>query len=63
MFTPFNFHSRDPSRLTSQGVELEIKAKGTKPKYFGKTYNEDVKLKEVSDIPASKTLEMNHVTR
>jgi hypothetical protein len=62
MFTPFNFHSWDPSRLTSQGAELEINSEETKPKYFRKTYNEGVKLKEVSDIPASKTLEINHVT-
>jgi hypothetical protein len=54
MFTPFNFHSRDPSRLTSQGVELHIKSKGTKAKYFGKTYQEGVKLKEVSENHAGE---------
>jgi len=45
MFTPFNFHSRDPSRLSSQGVELDIKEKSTKPKYFGQTYHEGLRLK------------------
>jgi len=48
MFTPFNFHDRDPSRLTSQGVQLDVKAKETKPKYFGQTYHEGMKLKKVS---------------
>ena len=47
MFTPFNFHDRDPSRLSSQGVELEVKATKTKPRYFGQTYSEGVKLKKV----------------
>ncbi|KAE9373708.1 amine oxidase catalytic domain-containing protein [Stipitochalara longipes BDJ] len=51
MFTPFNFHDRDPSRLTSQGVQLDINSKKTKPKYFGKTYNEGVKLKKTDLEP------------
>jgi primary-amine oxidase len=49
MFTPFNFHNRDPSRLNSQGVQLDVEAKGTKPRYFGQTYHEGVKLKKVGD--------------
>jgi hypothetical protein len=47
MFTPFNFHDRDPSRLTSQGVQLDINSKKTKPRYFGRTYDEGVRLKKV----------------
>lgn len=50
MFTPFNFHDRDPSRLTSQGVQLDVKAKTTNPKYFGQTYQEGVKLEKVSNM-------------
>jgi hypothetical protein len=47
MFTPFNFHDRDPSRLSSQGVQLDIKPKGTKPRYFGETYHKGVNLEKV----------------
>jgi hypothetical protein len=48
MFTPFNFHDRDPSRKSAQGVKVEKGAGATKPQYFGGTYKEDVKLKLVS---------------
>ena len=59
MFTPFNFHDRDPSRLNSQGVELEVKVKKTKPRYFGQTYSKGVKLKKVRLIPLTPSLQVD----
>ena len=51
MFTPHNFHDRDPSRKSAQGVTLEL-GKGTaKPKYFGGRYTEGVCLNVVSHDP------------
>jgi primary-amine oxidase len=50
MFTPFNFHDRDPSRRSAQGVKLELTGLETKPKYFGGRHEEDVTLKAVSPI-------------
>jgi hypothetical protein len=48
MFTPFNFHDRDPSRKSAQGVKLEKGAGGATPKYFGSTYKGDFDVKLVS---------------
>jgi primary-amine oxidase len=47
MFTPFNFHDRDPSRRSVQGVKLTKEAHEAKPQYFGGTYKRAVKLDEV----------------
>ncbi|KUJ06762.1 copper amine oxidase [Mollisia scopiformis] len=46
MFTPFNFHDRDMSIYTRQGVKMEH---GKKPRHFGGTYNEGVTLKKVRE--------------
>jgi primary-amine oxidase len=53
MFTPFNFHDRDPSRHSVQGVRLEMRRGGPpqpewQPRYFGGRYEKDVHLKAVS---------------
>jgi primary-amine oxidase len=48
MFTPFNFHDRDPSRRSAQGVKLDLEADGTKPEYFGGRNEKSVQLKAVS---------------
>jgi primary-amine oxidase len=53
MFTPFNFHDKDPSRRSAQGVRLELKEKGTKAKYFGGRYKDDLVLKNVSGLETS----------
>jgi hypothetical protein len=45
MFTPFNFHDRDMSIHTRQGVKMEV---GKEPRNFGGTYKEGMKLKKVS---------------
>jgi len=44
MFTPHNFHDRDPSRESVQGVKLELGDGGHKPHYFGGRYIEGVTL-------------------
>ncbi|MCJ1433333.1 hypothetical protein MMC27_002693 [Xylographa pallens] len=44
MFTPHNFHDRDPSRASVQGVKLELGEGGPKPRYFGGRYTEGVAL-------------------
>ena len=49
MFTPFNFHDRDPSRSRVQGVKLELGEDAVvEPRYFGARHCEGVKLKKVS---------------
>jgi primary-amine oxidase len=51
MFTPFNFHDRDPSRTRTSGVKLQLESEfseGAKPKYYGGRSVEDVELKVVS---------------
>ena len=48
MFTPFNFHDRDPSRHSVQGVRLNLEGERPEPRYFGGRYEEDVNLKVVS---------------
>lgn len=48
MFTPFNFHDRDASRRSVQGVRLDLGANGPEPQFFGGRYTEDVHLKAVS---------------
>ena len=40
MFTPYNFHDRDPSRKTAQGVRLEL-GDETKVRVFGYDYTQD----------------------
>lgn len=47
MFTPFNFHDRDPSRRSVQGVQLELDGHTTKAKYFGGRNDKDLKLQAV----------------
>jgi primary-amine oxidase len=50
MFVPHNFHDRDPSRESAQGVRLDLKEQGmgSKVKYFGPKFEKDVTLKVVS---------------
>ena len=48
MFTPHNFHDRDPSRESVQGVKLELGADAHKARYFGGRYMEGLTLKSVS---------------
>ena len=50
MFAPFNFHDRDASRRSVQGVRLELGDAGPQPNYFGGRYTEGVHLKAVSFI-------------
>ncbi|RFU26755.1 hypothetical protein B7463_g9580, partial [Scytalidium lignicola] len=45
MFTPFNFHDRDPSRRSVQGVKLGLSQRGTEAKYFGGKIEDDVEVK------------------
>jgi primary-amine oxidase len=56
MFTPFNFHDRDPSRKSAQGVKLVKGAGGATPQYFGGTYKEGVEVKVVSTTPSGTYL-------
>ncbi|MCJ1391556.1 hypothetical protein MMC18_004420 [Xylographa bjoerkii] len=49
MFTPHNFHDRDPSRESVQGVKLKLGAGGHKPRYFGGRYTEGVTL-NITDL-------------
>ena len=51
MFTPFNFHDRDPSRHSVQGVRLNLGGERPEPRYFGGRYEKDVNLKAVSLTP------------
>lgn len=46
MFVPHNFHDRDPSRDSAQGVRLDLKApnEGSNVTYFGHTYVKAPKL-------------------
>lgn len=50
MFTPFNFHDRDPSRRSAQGVRVVKTPNGAKPRYFGGRNTENVQVKVVSII-------------
>ncbi|CZR64645.1 related to copper amine oxidase [Phialocephala subalpina] len=43
MFTPFNFHDRDPSIHTRQGVKMET---GKKVRHFGGSYDAGVRLRK-----------------
>jgi primary-amine oxidase len=47
MFTPFNFHDRDPTRRSAQGVRIDNGNEGTKARYYGGRYRDGVTLKEV----------------
>lgn len=46
IFTPHNFHDRDPSRDSAQGVRLDLNGpnKGSNVTYFGPTYEKAPKL-------------------
>jgi primary-amine oxidase len=51
MFVPHNFHDRDPSRMTSQGVFIEkdeAKDGEAKVRYYGGRQHEGVTLNVVS---------------
>jgi len=51
MFIPHNFHDRDPSRRTSQGVFIEVDAAKdfeSKVRYYGGRQHEGVTLNVVS---------------
>jgi hypothetical protein len=48
MFTPFNFHDRDPSRHSVQGVRLELGGERPQPRYFGGRHEKGVHLRPVS---------------
>lgn len=50
IFTPHNFHDRDPSRQSAQGVRLELDERGHKERYFGGRYEKGVKLDVVSTL-------------
>jgi primary-amine oxidase len=62
MFTPFNFHDRDPSRRSVQGVQLELGEGTTKVNYFGGRNKKDVELNAVS-LQHSPTKCSIHVQR
>jgi primary-amine oxidase len=48
MFVPHNFHDRDPSRNSAQGVKLELgKHKPEEIKYYGGRYDKDVYMRQV----------------
>jgi primary-amine oxidase len=47
MFTPFNFHDSDPTRLSAQGVRITDENGETKVEYYGGRYQQGVSLKEV----------------
>ena len=53
MFMPFNFHDRDPSRHSVQGVRLDLGDR-PKPHYFGGRYKEAVHLK-ATDLESDLT--------
>jgi len=56
MFVPHNFHDRDPSRLTSQGVFIEkdeAKDGEAKVRYYGGRQHESVTLNMVSSYSYS----------
>jgi primary-amine oxidase len=55
MFTPFNFHDRDPSRKSSQGVRVEKIPGGAEPRYFGGRNMEGATVEAVS-ISANRRL-------
>jgi len=38
MFLPHNFHDRDVSRESAQGVKLKLHADGSEVEYFGAMY-------------------------
>jgi len=49
MFIPHNFHDRDVSRATSQGVLIEKDAnKSSHPRYYGGRHTAGVELNVVS---------------
>jgi len=48
MFTPFNFHDRDPSRRSAQGVRVNKIPGGAAAKYYGGRNMEGVTVKAVS---------------
>jgi methyl coenzyme M reductase subunit C-like uncharacterized protein (methanogenesis marker protein 7) len=50
MFTPLNFHDRDPSRRSVQGVKLSKGADGTTSQYFGGTYKKGIEINKVSTM-------------
>ena len=47
MFTPFNFHDSDPTRLSAQGVRIDTEDETTKVRYYGGRYHDGVSLKAV----------------
>ena len=54
MFTPFNFHDRDPSRRSVQGVRLDLGGDQPEPHYFGGRYENAVHLK-ATDLESDLT--------
>jgi hypothetical protein len=46
MLVPHNFHDRDPSRASAQGVKLDMKSSseggGSNVRYYGAKYTEGV---------------------
>ena len=52
VFTPHNFHDRDPRRESAQGVRLDLNGpdEGANVTYFGAHYSKDIKLKLVRYI-------------
>lgn len=53
MFIPHNFHDRDPSRLSAQGVRLDMRGpgKGSNVTHYGAQYKEKVKVAAVRFYP------------
>lgn len=47
IFSPHNFHDRDPSRISSQGVRLDL-ADHEKTRYFSGRYKKDLHVGLVS---------------
>ncbi|KAH8804603.1 copper amine oxidase [Xylogone sp. PMI_703] len=54
MFTPFNFHDRDASRRSVQGVKLSLSERGTEANYFGGKAEDNVKV-GVEDLEPDMT--------
>jgi primary-amine oxidase len=48
MFTPFNFHDRDPSRRSVHGVTMRLHPDGHDLEYVGGRYEKGVRLDVVS---------------
>lgn len=64
MLVPFNFHDRDVSRKSAQGVRVDLAGKGNgtaKTQFFGHHYEHSFVLNEVSPAPSSSPNFLRHI--